>query len=217
MKPEPSPRMLNRRSLLIGAGGLATFAIARVGVAQDAQGTPGDPGAQATATRAAEQTEIAMLRTQVAEIPTCELPTATAEPTATATVVPAVAAGVPAALVETFMVTVQGIAPAVTPDGTIVQGALLQISFSAENTSTSAAKLPFLKFALTSDAGTVSQFDTKLNTAVVGSDIALAIRPGIIANLSMVFDFPDRAATSFILINTDDPTFRVALKLAERG
>lgn len=215
---EPTANRLDRRSFLIG-GAIAAAGIVgarstigalggptRMAMAQDA--TP-----DATATRQAELDELDALRTQVAATPDCAEPT----PSPTPTEVPPVPAGTEIAISQALNITVKSIAPAMAPADRQITGQLLQINFSVRNGGAESEKLVFQKFTLTSAEGDVAVFDTPLNTDLFGSDIALAIKPGTTSDLSMAFDFPNPAATSFLLTNEEYPTFRCAVTAVERG
>jgi hypothetical protein len=199
---------------ILGAGGLVIgkTALSNQGASADVF-VATDPEAAATSTRQAELTEIATLRTQVAESEACENGTPVAEPTP-----PPVDAGTPVPYGDRLTVTALGIAPALVPPEMKVVGQVLQVNYEVTNLSVTPISPPWSELTLTGVNGRESRFDLNLNGQLLGYAAgALSVVANATESLSVVFDFPEVVETSFILGSTTEPDFRVALEVIQRG
>lgn len=176
-------------------------------------------GADPTKTREAELDELHGLQTRVAQPAVCTpAPTETPiPPTATATLVPAVEAGVALPYGDRFLVTVLGIAP-VPPGGDVTtQGQLLRVNVTLVNKTDAPIIPPFNDWRLVDGSGQPYRVSTDATNAIVGIGWGLTIAPGESADRGVVFDVLPDAGTSFTLESREEPAFRVALAIESRG
>ena len=215
---------LSRRTVLqytavLGAG-LAAGTFVRRDVSLGTVAGAATPDASdATATREAELAELHDLQTQVANPLACTpAPTATSIPaTATPTQVPLAQTGVPLLYLNLWTITVLGIAP--TPGSQEVRpaGQFMQVNLTVAHSDDAVSMIPHLDFRLTDSAGRLSVIDQAVNRALLGNAWLLGVSPGVTETRAWIFDVAADAGDSFVLESNADPTFRVALKVEQRG
>ena len=172
-----------------------------------------------TATREAELAELHALQTQVANPPVCT-PAPTETPvaaTATATEVPVAQAGVPLPYLDIWTITALGIAPTLGATNLMPVGQFMQVNLTLSHSSRDPQAMPLTDFVLVDSSGRFSVIDILVNQGLLGSGWGLSISPGTTDSRSLIFDVAADAGTSFVLESNVDPTFRVALKIEQRG
>jgi len=214
----------NRRALLqyaavLGAG-VTVGGLFRGNVSPSSVAGASSPvAADATATREAELAELSDLRTQVANPPVCTPPpTATpVPPTATATEVPIAQAGVQLAYLDIWTLTILGIAPTPGSDDLRPAGQFMRINFEVSHSTRSSKVLLFNDFVLVDGQGRFSRVDRETNRVFLGNSWEYGTEPGVTEPRAMIFDVAADAGDLFVLESDNDPTFRVALRIEERG
>jgi hypothetical protein len=178
--------------------------------------TPVAGGPAATATRAAELDELSRLRTQVAQPPPICTPAATATPTATPTPVPPVAAGQPVPYADDWTLTVRDATTAEEFGGMQAVGRFVRIDLTIVNGGPEGRRFPFGDLALLAGDGRV--FEPSSDATIrAGTSWLMSFPPSLPTEAAVVFDVADDVGESFVLQSRDDPTFRVAVALVQRG
>lgn len=220
----------SRRAVLILAGLPVTMMIAGTlsgwgftGTTTNAQSVD----ASATATREAEMTEIATLRTEVAALQTrvAELsvsptPTVVPSPTATPTPVPPAPMNQPLSYRGTWTVVITDVTKSATVQGNnnsaTAQGVYVVVRGTVTNNEGENARFPGSDLVLTDDRGRHYEF-TSYETIMVSENFSQTFEAGVPTDAVWVFDVAPDAGDRFILESSDDPAFRVQLEIARRG
>lgn len=175
---------------------------------------------ETTATRSAEQTEVAGLRETIAwyetEIAVLTNPTATSTPEPTATVVPPANVGETLPLGEAWEIQVVGMTMAPTWNEEIADGQFARVQLLITNLSETRERFAFDDLILRDATGRVFVPDRE-----VGFDLAAGwidrFDPNIPTDGFIVFDVTADATGPFILESVVDPTFRVLVPVEVRG
>ena len=184
-----------------------------------------DESVDATATRAAELTELDELRTKVAQPVYCTpmpspTPTETATPvppTATATLVPPQGIGVEVVDSQGLGVTILSIQPVQAPDGVDANGQLMRLNVRLSNTTDSPLAVPFVDWRLVDAAGNRYSVHIEATGDVVGPTWAVAVGAHETDERAVVFDVAADAGGSFVLEHDEDQTFRIQVVMESRG
>jgi hypothetical protein len=213
--------IINRRSFarylaVLGTGvavGAAANGNLRISPSALAQSTETvDP----TATREAELAELHALQTQVANPEVCSTATP-GQPTATATQVPPSGAGIPLSYAGIWTITVLGIVPIPGTNASHPQGQFMQVTMTMAHTTDSSQLVPYADFQLEDGAGRLSYVNQTINRTLLGNDWLLGVPPGTSQDRSLIFDVAVNATEPFLLESKSDPTFRVQMKIEQRG
>jgi hypothetical protein len=198
-------------AVAVGWAGFGGASGAAAGARQNA------PAAEATATREAELAELAALQTEVARLQAqiaeeCAEPTPTVEPTP----VPPVAAGQALPHGDGWTVVVVGATarPAVgteAPDGVFVELALTVTNNGDRRRTFMATDL-----VLVDAQGRTYVVDTAA-TAELDMAWGVPVPPSEPSERRLVYDVAADAGQTFVVESMIDPTFRVAVTLAQRG
>jgi len=214
----PPVRMFFMLGIVLLAFGLGRASGGTTAVRADdelALQTAGSPEAAATATRQAELTELADLRTQAANGVVCT-PAATVTATASPTPVPPVSAGAPMPYGDDWTVTVVDISMMPPVRDAKAQGLFAKVSIIAVNNTSDDERFPYESLLLRDATGRVFRTSTTAN----GQDIAnwyARFQPSVPQSGYVYFDVATDAKGPFILESTTDPTFRVLIDVEARG
>jgi len=189
--------------LVLGAGGGAT-----------AQGS--NPAA--TATRTAEVAELERLRRTVAGTvagtPIAECPPLAASPVATP-VAPAVA-GQPLPYDEGWTVTVVAASDQAPTAGQSDLGRTVRVDVVVVNALPDARQFPFPDWILIDRDGRRYGFSI-VGSSNLGSGWARRVEPTLPVEIAIAFEVLPDTAGPFVIESDAEPTFRVAVELAQRG
>jgi hypothetical protein len=184
-------------------------------------------GPVATATRRAEltelaelRTEVAVLKTQVAQIPPTPTATATPSPTPTPTLVPPAPLNQALPYQDDWTVTVIAVTKTTTVTGynqsATAEGVYIVVNLTATNNTRDGQRFPFRDLILVDDRGRV--FELALYESImVSGNWSAAFPPSIPTDTAIVFDVTPDIGDRFILESRTDPTFRVQLEVVLRG
>jgi hypothetical protein len=183
-----------------------------------------DSAAQATATREAELAEVAALQTQVADLQTqvaalqtqAATASATATPTATPTPVPPAPMGQELTFDETWGIAVVDAQSRLTVDEFQAEGIFIEVVIRVTNNSNESNAFPFERFVLTDDKGRSVGANLAASILLEGTQ-SRTVEPWRTVDLRYVFDVLPDAGQSFVFESPDDPAFRIAVTLAQRG
>lgn len=215
---------LTRRAVVSYAAvlgtGLLTGSTFRNSLAEGHDASAASPATMdATATREKELAELSGLRTQVANSAVCTpAPTETAPlAIATPTEVPLAPTGVPIAYLDIWTLTFLGIAPTPGSDEVHPAGQFMRINLTVAHSSRSAPFLGVSDFILINSKGAISVINLTTNRLLLGYEWAARTQPGNTEARALIFDVPVDSGDSFTLESSEDPTFRVALRVEQRG
>jgi hypothetical protein len=183
-----------------------------------------DSAAQATATRAAELEEVAALQTQVADLQTqvASLQSqvaaggAEASPAVTPTPVPPVSMGQEVTFDGTWAITVVDATSRLAVAEHVAEGIFIELSIRITNNSNDPNVFPFERFVLTDDKGRSVGANLAASSSLEGAQ-SRTVEAWRTVDLRYVFDVLPDAGESFVFESTDDPLFRIAVTLAQRG
>jgi hypothetical protein len=131
--------------------------------------------------------------------------------------VPLAQSGAPLPYLDIWTLTVLGIAPTPANDEVRPAGQFMQVNLTVQHSASTAESLSYLDFILTDSAGRFSVIDQAINRAFFGNDWLFGTAPGVTESRAWIFDVATDAGDEFILESNADPTFRVALKIEQRG
>jgi hypothetical protein len=85
------------------------------------------------------------------------------------------------------------------------------------HTTDSSQLVPYADFQLEDGAGRLSYVNQTINRTLLGNDWLLGVPPGTSQDRSLIFDVAVNATEPFLLESKSDPTFRVQMKIEQRG
>lgn len=175
----------------------------------------------ATATRAAELTELAQWQTRIAQPVICTpapspTPTETPTPAPTPTPVPPAPMGQELAYAGNWTVVVTGFTAA--PSGTAAPGnKLVQAHVRVTNNEAQPRRFRFDDWQLVDAQGRVFLLSVPATSELYGPGFVANLVPGLPQDLTLVFEVTGDAGPGFVLESAADPTFRVAVVLQQFG
>lgn len=175
----------------------------------------------ATATRAAELTEIAQWQTRVAQPVVCTpapspTPTETPTPVPTPTLVPPAQMGQELAYAGNWTVVVTGFTAA--PSGAAAPGnKLMQVHVRVTNHEAQPRRFRFDDWRLVDARGRTFLLSITATSELYGPGFVINLDPSLPRTFTLVFEVTGDAGPGFILESAADPTFRVAVVLQQLG
>jgi hypothetical protein len=193
-----------------------------------------DAGAAATVTRQAEVTELAELRTRVAQTPVpvvCTTqptatptftpsPTVSPSPTATPTPAPPAAMNEPLDFRGTWTVAITDVTKAATVrggnDSATAKGVYVVVGVTLVNNESENQRFPVGDLVIVDEKG--REFESSYyETLMVSRNFNQVFPPAVSTDTVWVFDVAADIGNRFILESRADPTFRVQLEVVLRG
>jgi hypothetical protein len=175
----------------------------------------------ATATRAAELTEIAQWQTRVAQPVVCTpapspTPTETPTPVPTPTLVPPAPMGQELAYAGNWTVVVTGFTAA--PPGAAAPGnKLVQVHVRVTNHEAQPRRFRYDDWRLVDSRGRAFLLSITATSELYGPGFVANLAPSLPQDLTLVFEVTGDAGPGFILESAADPAFRVAVVLQQLG
>jgi hypothetical protein len=165
------------------------------------------------------RTEVAQLKTRVAQVGPSPTETVVSSPTPTPTQVPPVPMNQPLSYQGSWTVTITNVSKTATVTGDnqseTAEGIYILASLTVTNNGTERRRFPFQDFILVDDRGRV--FDPAVYESILVSDTLQSFSPSIPTDTAIVYDVTTDAGDSFVIESRDDPTFRVQVQVVLRG